>query len=187
MITLSWRPPAIALCVALAGCGDPSGTPAEPATVDGLRAKLADAEPCVWNGDSGCAGHELRRRDPVLCVLRGAQVEFDAGAPARAATAFAGRVKKRLFPPPVLSHRGRVELAVRRADQRRFVVSVTEPLPPSVRVLYVYVRYSSGVLTPYTPAGENLNGQGGPERFKHGVYALRVRSRRGRECTKVAS
>jgi len=176
---------AIALCVGLAGCGEPSGEPAQPATVDGLRAKLADAEPCIWSGDSGCAVRELRRRDPVLCVLRGAELKFDAGAPARAVTAFAGRLKKPQFPKPLLP-RGRVELAVRRVDQRRFVLSVSEPLPSSVRVLQVHVRYSSGALTPYTLAGESGNGQGGPERFERGVYALRVRSRRDKECTKVA-
>jgi len=177
---------AIVLCTALAGCGEPSGEPAQPATVDGLRAKLTDAEPCIWSGDSGCAVRELRRRDPVLCVLPGADMEFDAGAPARDVTAFAGRLKKPQFPKPALLPRGRVELVVRRLDQRRFVLSVSEPLPSSVRVLLVHVRYSTGVLTPYTPAGESGNGQGGPERFERGVYALRVRSRRDRECTKVA-
>jgi hypothetical protein len=178
---------AITLSVALAGCGEPSGEPAQPATLDGLPTKLADAEPCIWNGDSGCTGHQLRRRDPVLCVLHRARVEFDAGAPARDAIAVAGQLRKQQFPIPTLSERGRVELPVQRIDGRRFIVSAEEPLPSSVRVLQIHVRYSSGVLTPYTPTDDSQTTRGRREQFKSGVYALRVRSRRGKECTKVAT
>lgn len=164
-----------------------SGERAAPATVEGVRVKLSDAEPCIWNGDSGCHSLGLRRRDPLLCVLRGASLTFDPGAAAEDVVAVAGRWSNQDFPAAGLSRRGRTHLAARRRGARRFVVSVREPLPAAARVLQLRVRYAPDVLTPYTPASEHGNREGGPVRFRHGTYVVRLRGRRSGACAKVVA
>jgi hypothetical protein len=66
--------------IPLGGCATgPSGTPAGAVTIGGKRAVLLDADPCMWNGDSGCTNHSLGGRDGALCLAGKHSLSLDAG------------------------------------------------------------------------------------------------------------
>jgi hypothetical protein len=155
------------------GCGG-GGTPAEPVTVEGLPARLVDAVPCIWNEDSGCTDHRLRRADPWLCVDGATTLELDAGGDAQRVVVTAGGRRYRVVATDEVRP-GDVRLRVRRVSDRRFAIEVPADLASDTRALWVRISYAPGVETPYTPAGE-MSAGGEPEPFERGIYALRLRT-----------
>jgi hypothetical protein len=105
---------------ALAGCmSGPSGRPAHSVMIGGQRAVLLDADPCMWNGDSGCTDHSLAGRDDSLCLDRKQSLVLDAGADARRVGASAGERGDHQWIGSAVA-KGRIALAVRRTTARRF-------------------------------------------------------------------
>jgi hypothetical protein len=176
------RPVVLFLAVALAGCGGSHGTLAGPVTVAGHRALLFDADPCEYNGDSGCARHSLGGRDVSVCLGGKRSIAVDAGAGARSVSVSAG---ERGDTEWIGNHarKGRVELKVRRIAANRFAVVLPPRLPRDLRVLHIDVRYRAGVLTPYTPYNEASDNGGDPRPFKRGIYAVRIRTRPIGDCS----
>jgi hypothetical protein len=158
--------------IALAGCA--SGTPAQSVTIGGHRATLVDADPCMWNGDSGCTDHSLGGRDNSLCLDGIDALVLDAGGQAVDVKASAGRRGDHQWVGRSVP-KGRIKLAVHRFGERRFSISVPADLPPGLRVLHVDIRYRDGVLTPYRPLDDTWDTGTSPKAFKRGVYAVRIR------------
>jgi hypothetical protein len=165
--------------IALAGCA--SGTPAQPVTIGGRQAKLVDADPCIWNGDSGCTDHSLGGRDGSLCLSTTRALVLDAGAKAARVTASAGRRGDHQWIARSVA-KGRIALVARRIDARRFSIRVPADLPRDLRVLHVVIRYRAGVLTPYAPLDEDWDAGADPQPFKRGVYAIRIRTAGVGDC-----
>jgi len=160
--------------VALAGCG-PSGTPARPVTTGGHRAILLDADPCMWNGDSGCTDHTLGGRDDSLCLDGKRSLALDAGADALRVSASAGERGDHVSLGRDVA-KGRIELSVRRAAERQFSITLPKKLPSDLRVLHVDIRYRDGFMTPYTPINPEWDTGDSPQRFRRGIYAVRIRT-----------
>jgi hypothetical protein len=165
--------------IALAGCA--SGTPARTVTIGGYRATLVDADPCMWNGDSGCTDHSLGGRDNAVCLDGMDTLVLDAGAKAAGATASAGRRGDHQWVGRSVP-KGRIKLAVHRLGEGRFSISLPAELPPRLRVLHVDIRYRDGVLTSYTPFDEQWDTGASPKAFKRGVYAVRIRTTPVGDC-----
>jgi len=166
----------VVVAIPLAGCiGGPPGKPAGSVTIEGQRAVLLDADPCMWNGDSGCTDHSLGGRDHSLCLNGKRTLSLDAGAGARRVSASAGERGDHQWLSGAVA-KGRVELAVRRATARRFSIALPRSLPADLRVLHVDIRYGDGVITPYTPFNERFSNGDSPKRFRRGIYAIRIRT-----------
>jgi hypothetical protein len=167
------RLPLLALAgaaVALSGClgGGPSGTKAGPVTIAGQEAKLLDATPCVWDGDSGCDSRYVGTdRRYWVCLPAARTLVLDAGGNAGDVEA---KVLRREDAAPA------IRLAVRRQTARRFTIDLPRSLRSGMRFMYVAVHYRGGVITPYEPAGDMLSGSD-PEQFKGGTYGVRIRLR----------
>jgi hypothetical protein len=165
--------------IPLVGCG-PSGSPADAVTIGGRRAVLLDADPCMWNGDSGCTDHSLGGRDASLCLDGERSLGLDAGADAMRVSASMGERGDHQWIAGAVA-KGRVELAVRRATARRFSIALPRSLPAGLRVLHVDIRYRDDVIAPYTPSTAAGSG-GSPQRFYRGVYAIRIRTAPVGDC-----
>jgi hypothetical protein len=172
--------------IPLAGCATgPSAAPADPVTIGEQRAVLLDADPCMWNGDSGCTDHSLGGRDGSLCLDGKRSLSLDAGADARRVMAsVGGRGDRQRIAGPV--EKGRIELAVRRITARRFSIALPRSLPADLRVLHVDIRYRDGVITPYMPYDEQWDNGDSPQPFKRGIYAVRIRTARISDCRREA-
>jgi hypothetical protein len=167
---------------ALAGCTTgPSGTPADSVTIDGQHAVLLDADPCIWNGDSGCTSHSLGGRDGSLCLDGKRSLSLDAGADALGVSASAGERGDHQWIGRAVA-KGRIELAVRRTTARRFSIGLPRSPHAGLRVLHVDIRYRDDVITPYTPFDVQWDTGDSPQRFKRGVYAIRIRTAPVGDC-----
>jgi len=167
----------LALALALAGCAGSGGTPAGPVTIGGTRAVLLDADPCEWNGDSGCGGHSLGGSDISVCLSGRRSLAIDAGAAVSRISVSAGKRGDSDIKP-----KGRIPLSVRRIDGRHFSIALPGRLAPDLRVLHVDVRYRGGVITPYRPYSDQSSVGGDPRPFKRGAYAVRIRTRPLGDC-----
>ncbi len=166
------------LVLGVAGCS--SGVPAEPVTLDGKSAKLVDADPCMFSGDSGCTDRSLGGADSSLCLAGKEMLELDPGGKAVRVRASAGRRGDHQWVGRA-EPKGRVELPVARTDDRRYYLKLPPDLPVDLRVLHVAIDYDGGVLTPYEPMGSIGAGTSAKD-FKHGVYATRIRTTRTGDC-----
>jgi hypothetical protein len=174
-----WRFAVGCAAITLAGCA--SGTPAQTVKVGGHHATLVDADPCMWNGDSGCTDHSLGGRDSSVCLDGVDALALDAGAQAAGATATAGRRGDHQWLGRSIP-KGRIKLAVHRLGEGRFSISLPAELPPDLRVLHIDIRYGDGVLTPYQPFDEQWDTGASPKAFKRGVYAVRIRTAPVGDC-----
>jgi hypothetical protein len=145
-------------------------------TIAGQRAKLLDAYPCVWDGDSGCAGEHGLSHARSLCLAGAHRLALDTGANAAEVVVSVGR---RGDAEGIFGGRpnGRVWLRAHRQDARRFTVDLPRRLSSDVRVMHVAVRYGGGVITPYRPYDASSSVGGDPAPFGRGVYGLRIRLR----------
>jgi hypothetical protein len=168
--------------IALGGCATgPSGTPAGSVTIGGKRAVLLDADPCMWNGDSGCTDHSLGGRDGSFCLDGMHSLGLDAGADALRVSASVGECGDHQWLGGAVA-KGRIELAVRRTTARRFSIALPRTLSADLRVLHVDIRYGDDVITPYTPFNERLSNGDSPQRFRRGLYAIRIRTAPVGDC-----
>ncbi len=150
-------------------------------TIGGRRAVLLDADPCMWNGDSGCTDHSLGGRDGSLCLDGKRLLSLDAGAGARRVSASAGERGDHQWITRAVA-KGRIEPAVRPPTARRFSIALPRSLPAGLRVLHVDIRYGDDVITPYTPFNDRWETGDTPQRFKRGIYAIRIRTAPVGEC-----
>jgi hypothetical protein len=170
----------IALALGLASLGvlgftgcTQTGTVAGPVALDGRDLKLIDADPCIFNGDSGCASRSLGGSDGSLCVRRGDTLRLHTGSDTTSVTATAGQRGDH----EAISNRvsnGRIELQATRTDSRHYAISIPRDAPRNLRVMHLSVRYARGVLTPYAPVSDWLTADD-PKPFRRGIYALRIR------------
>jgi hypothetical protein len=172
----------VIVAIPLAGCtSGPSGKSAGSVTIGGQRAVLLDADPCIWNGDSGCTDRSLGGRDDSLCLDGKRSLSLGAGADARRVSASAGERGDHQWLGGAVT-KARIDLAVRRATARRFSIALPRSLPIDLRVLHVDIRYGDDVITPYTPFNERLSDGDSPQRFRRGIYAIRIRTAPVGDC-----
>src|SRR5262245_36940373 len=114
------------LVLGVAGCS--SGVAAEPVTLDGAPTKLVDADPCMYNDDSGCTDRSLGGKDRSLCLAGKEILGLDASGAAERVRASAGRRGDHQWVGRA-TRKGRVELDVTRTDTRRFSVALPPDLP----------------------------------------------------------
>jgi hypothetical protein len=181
-VRLLIQPVLAVAAIPLVGCASgASGTPADSVTIGGQRAVLLDADPCMWNGDSGCTDHSLGGRDGSLCLDGTRSLSLDAGADALRVSASVGERGDHQWITRAVA-KGRIELAVRRTTARRFSIALPRSLPAGLRVLHVDLRYRDDVITPYTPLNDQSDTGDRPQRFRRGIYAIRIRTAPVGDC-----